>query len=114
MNHFLQDSVNCLVPNNLQKPVPGFPEGPLSGLTFVAKDLFDVIGHKTSNGSPDFYRQAVPPEKNAVAITRLLEAGATLLGMTTCDEFFYSLTGANHHYGTPVNCRAPGRLPGGS
>ena len=114
MNYSLHDPVNCLVPNNLQKPVPGSPEGPLSGLTFLAKDLFDVIGHKTSNGSPDFYRQAVPPEKNAVAITRLLEAGATLLGMTICDEFFYSLTGANHHYGTPVNCRAPGRLPGGS
>jgi len=31
-----------------------------------------------------------------------------------CDEFFFSLTGANAHYGTPVNVRAPGRFPGGS
>jgi len=31
-----------------------------------------------------------------------------------CDEYFYSVSGANAHYGTPVNARAPGRLPGGS
>src|SRR4029077_21236147 len=33
---------------------------------------------------------------------------------TVCDEFFYSVTGANAHYGTPANPRAPGHLPGGS
>ena len=31
-----------------------------------------------------------------------------------CDEFFYSLLGANHHYGTPRNTHAPGCVPGGS
>ena len=36
------------------------------------------------------------------------------MGMTICDEFFYSLTGSNHHYGTPINTKAPSRLPGGS
>ena len=71
--------------------VPGSAEGPLAGLTFVAKDLFEVIGHRTSNGSPDFHRQAMPAKANAAAITRLVAAGATLLGMTICDEFFYSL-----------------------
>lgn len=45
---------------------------------------------------------------------RLLDAGATVIGKTVCDEFFFSVTGANAHYGTPVNPRAPGRLPGGS
>ena len=44
----------------------------------------------------------------------LLDAGATIVGKTICDEFFYSVSGANAHYGTPVNARAPGRLPGGS
>ena len=45
---------------------------------------------------------------------KLLDAGATVIGKTICDEFFFSVTGANAHYGTPVNPRAPGRLPGGS
>jgi amidase len=37
-----------------------------------------------------------------------------VIGKTICDEFFFSVTGANAHYGTPINPRAPGRLPGGS
>ncbi len=45
---------------------------------------------------------------------KILDAGATITGKTICDEFFYSVSGANAHYGTPVNARAPGRLPGGS
>jgi amidase len=44
----------------------------------------------------------------------LLLGGATIIGKTVCDEFFFSVTGANAHYGTPVNPRAPGRLTGGS
>jgi amidase len=47
-------------------------------------------------------------------VQRLLDAGATVIGKTICDEFFFSVTGANAHYGTPANPRAPGRLPGGS
>ena len=37
-----------------------------------------------------------------------------MIGKTVCDELFYSFTGANAHYGTPKNIRAPGRMPGGS
>ena len=110
----MDDPANCLVPENLRSPIKGEPSGPLSGLTFVAKDLFDVAGHRTSNGSPDFHHHAKPSLTNATVISKLLAAGATLTGMTICDEFFYSLTGANAHYGTPINLRAPGRLPGGS
>ena len=47
-------------------------------------------------------------------MANVLDAGATIIGKTVCDEFFYSVTGANAHYGTPLNLRAPGRLPGGS
>ena len=108
----MDDPANCLVPENLRSPIKGKPSGPLSGLTFVAKDLFDVAGHRTSNGSPDFHHHAKPSLTNAMVISKLLAAGATLTGMTICDEFFYSLTGANAHYGTPINLRAPGRLPG--
>jgi amidase len=47
-------------------------------------------------------------------VQKILDAGATIIGKTVCDEYFYSVSGANAHYGTPVNARAPGRLPGGS
>src|ERR1035437_5896123 len=48
------------------------------------------------------------------ALQEILNAGATVIGKTVCDEFFYSVSGANAHYGTPVNPRGPGRVPGGS
>ena len=47
-------------------------------------------------------------------MAKLLGAGATVIGKTVCDEFFYSVAGVNAHYGTPINPRAPGRIPGGS
>ena len=52
--------------------------------------------------------------ETAVAVQRLLDAGADLAGKTHTDELAYSLTGENRHYGTPVNARAPDRIPGGS
>ena len=56
-----------------------------------------------------------PPAKTtASAVQRLLDAGATLLGKTQTDELTFSLNGENHHYGTPVNPNAPGRITGGS
>ena len=58
--------------------------------------------------------RATPGPDHAAAVQRILDAGATIIGKTICDEFFYSVSGDNAHYGTPVNPRAPGRLPGGS
>lgn len=45
---------------------------------------------------------------------RLLEAGAVLRGIARTDEFGFGLSGANAHYGSPPNPRAPGRISGGS
>ncbi|HEX6242972.1 MAG TPA: amidase [Polyangiales bacterium] len=89
-------------------------EGPLSGLTFAVKDLFAVRGHRSSAGVPEFAQQQQPATADANVIATLLSAGADLLGVTVLDEFAFSLTGQNPHYGTPVNPRAPGRLCGGS
>lgn len=89
-------------------------EGPLSGLTFAVKDLFDVRGHRPSAGVPDYARQRAPAELDAPVVGQLLEAGADLVGVTILDELAYSLTGQNEHYGTPENPRAPSRLCGGS
>jgi amidase len=92
----------------------GSGNGPLAGLSFAAKDLFHIAGHRTGFGHPDWLRTHPPQPRTAVSIERLLAAGANLVGRTHCDELCYSLTGANVHYGAPVNINAPGRIPGGS
>ncbi|MFI5427347.1 amidase family protein [Aeromicrobium sp. UC242_57] len=51
---------------------------------------------------------------HAWAVERLLADGASVRGITRCDEFAYSLAGTNVHYGTPPNPLAPHRVPGGS
>jgi len=94
--------------------IEGSKEGPLSGLTFAAKDVFDIAGFKTGAGNPDWLRTHPPAKTTASAVQRLLDAGATLLGKTLTDELTFSLNGENFHYGTPVNPSAPGRIPGGS
>lgn len=89
-------------------------EGPLSGLTFAAKDLFAVRGHRSSAGVPEFAQHQAPAPNDASVISTLLAAGADLVGVTVLDEFAFSLVGQNPHYGTPSNPRAPGRVCGGS
>lgn len=88
--------------------------GPLSGLTFGLKDLYDVAGHRTGFGSPDWLRTHEPAAASASVLTRLLAAGARMVGKTHTEEMAFSLTGENAHYGTPINVAAPGRVPGGS
>ncbi len=88
--------------------------GPLAGLTFAAKDVFDIAGVRTGFGSPTWLATHPPAEATAPAVQRLLDAGADMVGKALTDELTYSLSGQNAHYGTPVNPAAPGRIPGGS
>jgi amidase len=88
--------------------------GPLAGLTFAAKDIYDIAGAKTAFGNPDWLRTHEPARVTAPAVQMLLDAGARLAGKTHTEEMAWSLTGENAHYGTPVNVAAPGRIPGGS
>ena len=92
----------------------GTSGGPLSGLTFAAKDIFDVAGHVTGGGNPDWKATHHPAERTAWIIQTLVDAGATMVGKTHTDELTRGILGENAHYGTPVNPRAPGRVPGGS
>lgn len=94
--------------------IDGAPGGPLAGLTFCAKDLYDVAGHVTGCGNPDWARTHDAASGHAPAVAALLDAGARLIGKTHTDELAYSLMGVNDHYGTPVNSAAPDRVPGGS
>jgi amidase len=90
------------------------PGGPLDGLGFAAKDIFDVEGYVCCCGNPDWLASHAPATRTAPVITRLVEAGATMVGKTITDELAYSLNGQNFHYGTPRNGGAPDRIPGGS
>jgi len=94
--------------------IEGAPGGPLAGLTFAAKDLFDVAGHPTGGGNPDWARAHPIPTRHAWAVQRLLDAGATLIGKTITDEVSLGILGENPFDGTPLNPRAPQHVPGGS
>jgi amidase len=90
------------------------PAGPLGGLTFAVKDLFDVAGYPTGGGSPHILAMSGIKERTAPTVQRLLDAGARFVGKTHTDELAFSLNGKNAHFGTPVNGAAPDRVPGGS
>jgi amidase len=88
--------------------------GPLDGLSFAVKDLIDIGGHKTGCGNPTWRDTHPPASVNAVCVEQLLGAGARCVGKAVSDELAFSLLGENHFYGTPLNPKAPDRVPGGS
>ena len=92
----------------------GAPGGSLAGLTFAAKDIFDVAEHVTGCGNPNWKSTHDPAETTARVVQQLADAGATMVGKTITDELTRGIFGENVHYGTPRNPRAPGRVPGGS
>jgi aspartyl-tRNA(Asn)/glutamyl-tRNA(Gln) amidotransferase subunit A len=86
--------------------------GPLHGVPFAVKDLFDVAGTPTTAGSQIF---AEIPERDSTAVARLRAAGAVLLGKLNLHEFAFGPEGSNPHHGTPHNPWAVAHhLPGGS
>lgn len=107
------DTVNAFVPGS-SVHVDGRSGGPLAGLTFAAKDLFDVAGHPTGGGNHDWARSNPVPDRHAWAVQTLLDAGATLIGKTITDEISLGILGESAFDGTPLNTRAPDRVPGGS
>jgi amidase len=102
------------VPHDLAAPLSGSASGPLAGLTAAVKDMYDIAGTRTGAGNPTWLATHAPAKTHAAAVAKILDAGATVIGKTICDELFFSVAGINAHYGTPANLRAPGRIPGGS
>lgn len=86
----------------------------LENLRYAVKDIFQIEGRVTGFGSPAWAETHKPARKTARAVAMLADAGATCVGVTHMDEFAYSVSGENAHYGTPRNPAAPGRIPGGS
>ena len=109
----MNDDFDAFVPGERFR-LEGKADGPLAGLTFAAKDLFDVAGHVTGGGNPDWARVNPIPTWHGWAVQRLLDAGATLIGKTITDEVSLGILGENPFDGTARNPRAPGRVPGGS
>ena len=92
---------------------PAAPQpGPLSGRTLGVKDLFDTAGIRTTYGSK-IYADHVPT-RDAVAVQRLVDAGAIVVGKTHLPEFAWSVIGQNDWYGTCHNPARPGKTTGGS
>jgi amidase len=109
----MQDRFNAFVPRG-DLVIQGATTGPLARMTFAAKDLFDVRSTVTGAGNPDWELTHSPAPRSAWAVRRLLDAGATLVGKTITDEISLGLLGINRFYGTPINPKAPDRVPGGS
>lgn len=97
-----------------EAPVPHAPHGPLAGLCFAVKDLFDVAGYPTGAGNPHVLVRSGIKTAHAPVVAGLLAAGARFVGKTVTDELAFSAIGDNVHFGAPVNAAAPERITGGS
>ncbi|MDQ1442054.1 MAG: aspartyl-tRNA(Asn)/glutamyl-tRNA(Gln) amidotransferase subunit [Acidimicrobiaceae bacterium] len=91
----------------------GRDPGPLAGVPFAVKNLFDVVGEVTLAGSR-INADDPPATADAVAVARLTEAGAVLVGSLNMDEYAYGFTTENSHYGPCRNPHDPDRVAGGS
>jgi len=87
--------------------------GPLAGVPFAVKNLFDVSGLPTLAGSK-INRDAKPAVRDAALIERLERAGAVLVGVLNMGEYAYDFTGENIHDGPSRNPHDLNRMSGGS
>ena len=108
-----RDTLNAFV-RDTHAELAGAASGPLAGLTFGAKDIYDVAGLRVTFGNPQWLATHEPATRTARAVQQLVDAGATMVGKTQTAELTYSLNGENIHYGSVINPNAPGRDSGGS
>src|SRR4051794_25240231 len=89
------------------------PLGPLAGVPFAVKNLFDIEGLPTLAGSK-INRDRAPAARDATLIARLEAQGAVLVGALNMGEYAYDFTGENVHDGPSRNPHDPSRMTGGS
>src|SRR6266404_7971244 len=87
--------------------------GPLAGVPFAVKNLFDVQGLPTRAGSK-INRDLKPSPRDATLIKRMEAAGAVLVGALNMGEYAYDFTGENVHDGPSRNPHDASRMTGGS
>ncbi len=90
------------------------PPGPLRGVPFFAKDIFDAKGLPTLAGSTFLPEVRPAGGKDGAFVRAVRETGAVLVGKTHTHEFAYGITGENPNYGDVEHPRFPGRTTGGS
>ncbi|HST24399.1 MAG TPA: amidase [Gaiellaceae bacterium] len=103
------DPYNALI--TAVEPAEAKP-GPLSGKRLLVKDLIDTAGIRTTYGSK-IYGDHIP-DRTAPSVTRLVDAGAVVVGKGNLPEFAWAVMGQNPFYGTVHNPAAPGKTTGGS
>ena len=86
--------------------------GPLHGLPMTVKDTYEVVGMPTTSGDPEL--KDYMPERNAVAVQRLINAGAIIFGKTNVPYHAMDFQSYNNVYGTTNNPWDLSRTPGGS
>lgn len=91
----------------------GGQAGPLAGVPFAVKNLFDIAGLPTRAGSK-INRDRAPSTRDATLIERLEAAGAVLVGALNMGEYAYDFTGENVHDGPSRNPHDLTRMSGGS
>ncbi len=107
-----QDDMDALVPTTME--IAGASSGPLKGLSFVAKDLFHIEGHTSSFGHEKWRETHQPSATTSPTISRMLAAGADLVGITKMDQLAYSLIGNVGEGAPPRNAADPELFCGGS
>ena len=91
----------------------GQPAGPLAGVPFAVKNLFDIAGLPTRAGAR-INRERAPAARDAALVRRLEAAGAILLGGLNMGEYAYDFTGENVHDGDTRNPHDLAHMAGGS
>ncbi len=91
----------------------GREPGPLAGVPYAVKNLFDVRGLATLAGSK-INRELPAARDDACLVQRLSAAGAVLVGTLNMDEYAYGFTTENTHYGLTRNPHDLARSAGGS
>lgn len=87
--------------------------GPLHGIPFTVKDLFDAAGTRTTAASR-FLQDAPLSTMDSAVVARLERAGAVLVGKANLHEFAFGTTSVSSAYGPVRNPRDPSRIAGGS
>jgi AtzE family amidohydrolase len=91
----------------------GQTPGPLAGVPFAVKNLFDIQGVVTLAGAK-INQDNPPASQDATVISRLEQSGAVLVGALNMDEYAYGFVTINEHFGTTPNPHDPSRMSGGS
>ena len=91
----------------------GLHRGPLAGVPFAVKNLFDIAGLPTRAGSK-IDVDGPKAARDGALVRKLEAAGAILVGGLNMGEYAYDFTGENAHYGPSRNPHDPTRMTGGS